>query len=82
VVDMLFVALILFFVVNLIKALSGKDWACFFGFHRFGYLGNKHGMHYNKAAKKIAGTTRKLYQCRCGKIKRAENEGFIKTHAQ
>lgn len=52
-------------------------WSCVFGRHTFQRHGVKHGMYHDKITGGLCGTTRQIYQCSCGKFKKAEDKDWI-----
>ena len=61
----------IFFKINHPEITGG----CLIGMHKWYYAYEKHGMHQENG--KIVGTQRKIYKCRCGVQKRAEDKDWI-----
>ena len=74
----LFVLVVMFSII-LFVILKPYDlrWSCVFGRHKFHRSGVKHGMYFDKRENKIVGTSRRIYMCRCQKIKKAADEDWI-----
>jgi len=64
----------LFFVINMAKTVSGRDWSCFFGNHTYHYSFIKHGMVVNKYKTGVTGSKQRVHQCRCGHVTENKNE--------
>ena len=74
------IAIIVFVIGVIIFKVTHPQhtWMCVFGLHQYGYSHEKHGMYLDKNEKSVTGTQRKIYMCRCGKVKPVEKKDWIK----
>jgi hypothetical protein len=75
--DLVFL-LIMVSVFLTFKILIDTNWRCFFGFHQFVYIGQKHGMTWAKDREGVVGSQRNMYKCcNCNKYKPIEDKDYV-----